>query len=201
MKPAALSYKEWEVEQLLLEIGQLCGECGEDIHVTDDVYLLQIVTPNYIDGTFNYWVVQSEKGEYAYDPYFFHQSCWADTCTEWEENAEEPLPKVLSHDQQYVIGACVLCESHIQLSETSGLLVGGSFTRSPRSPGGESSVEFEPSEEPMLICISCLHDLNTNGLEMWPYIGLTNICEAGLKSRCWRTGACQNGCQLARAAE
>lgn len=183
----------WERE-LLWKSGQNCADCGNDLHVTDDVYLIQVVYGGYDEqGNFNHFILQ-HNGDYQFEPQFFHTSCWEEL---WEDFASllEDQPPLIEPSPQLQIAECIGCASSIRANETSGLLSLGALHRSSRSPDGSSTACFAPRQEtPDMICLACLYHFNKELFEMWDELLNSGVCEEGLNERCWRNGTCLNGC-------
>lgn len=197
MKPAAFTEEEWDTEMLIWKSDHICSSCGEALHLTDELFLLQVVYPGYTEqGTLDNFIVQEVGGYYLYDPQFFHVDCWEDLLTEYRDIYEEDEEQRDLHG----VAKCTLCSSDIRAYEISGMLSFGELRRSRRFPDGQSTIYFDPcGKAPELICLLCLWRFNTSTLEMWEEIALPS-CEDGLEKRCWRNSSCTLGCQLQRGA-
>lgn len=185
---------------LNLDSGHLCGYCGEPILILEEAVLLEVV---YIAKTYEgvqYYAIEDEHGNYAYEPYFFHHNCW-------DEEVENSLCEYIEDEPPVLdsrgIAECDGCTSDIFPWETSGVLHLGDFQRSDKNPDGTYRIKFIPYEtqKSRPLCIACLALINEDILEMWEG-GIThqNACPHGIQSRCWRHNGCedpgQDGCRL-----
>lgn len=205
MKPAAFTDEEWEADVIIWESAHVCAHCGEDIHVTDEIFLLQVVYAGYDEqGNFNHFILQNSEGDYIHEPQFFHLGCWEDLWEDFELLIED-MPPLMDPEPHLQIAECYGCKSSVRAYETAGLLSFGELRRSRRSPDGDSTIYFDPcnnNNKSELICIACLFRLNDELFEMWDDLGHNGVCEEGLHERCWRNGTCTHGChRMAGAAE
>lgn len=188
----------------MTETEHVCGSCGQHLQLVEPVYLLEIVLPirNNDDGTVDTKPVLDNKGDYAYDPFFFHKHCWANLWDDFESLIED-FPAMDAPQAGKHVGECDACSSDILHMETSGLLTAGELHKSQKDPDGQGTIHFQPyaGSIPDIICIACLHYMNEEQLEMWPSITLAGICERGLYARCWREGTCANGCQFRKESK
>ena len=177
----------WDVTQLGMS-GQVCADCGEEIGILEEALCLQVAYP----VTKDQWIeAEGNEGEYLYTPHFFHVACWAD-------EIDHPLEELLTQEEMEPVlhgdgvVECECCTSDILSWELSGLLELGEFQQSER---GEREIVFVPYEgsRKIAICISCLHTINEDLLELWEE-GVTygGCCSLGLELRCWRTGVCND---------
>lgn len=167
--------------------GHQCAECHEELLVTDELVLLQIVIPQLNEmQQLVYPPFETAEGNYAYEPYFFHSMCW-DTIEERlhalleEENCET------IHDQ-YSFRVCNSCKSGLRLLEPVALVSAGEFQASKRSPNGERTVCFIPYEPTRFYCLSCIRAVNDEFLEMWDHISYQGECVQCTYQRIWRDG-------------
>ncbi len=182
-----------------LDSGHCCAHCGEPILLLDEAVLLEVAFVAKTDCV-EYFTVEDENGNYAYEPYFFHHRCW-------EEDVENVLCEYVEEETPVLDGRgvaeCEGCTSDILPWETSGVLHLGEFQRSERDPDGEFRIKFVQYEtqKSRPLCIACLALINEDILEMWEG-GITHrgACPQGVQIRCWRNGACddpgQEGCRL-----
>ena len=186
-----------------VDSGHLCGQCGQMITLMEEVVLLEVVYINKTDQV-EFYAAEDDHGNYAYEPYFFHHSCWEDDVENvlCEYMDQEELSPVLDGRG---IAECDTCTSDILPWETSGVLQLGEFQLSDKNPDGTHRVKFVQydSQRNRPICIACLNTINEEILEMWEG-GVTHqgACEEGVQSRCWRTGGCDDpgkpGCRFLR---
>lgn len=184
----------WEIDKFATETGHVCASCSEDISVLEDLCLLQVVCPVYVDGKYQYRDVTNAKGVYAYDPVFFQRGCWGDICDSLL-TAVEDREAIAAVDTTHKAHVCFACGSDILLNEVIGLLTSGDIRKSPRKPNGEHTHFFKEGEIGAdIICIACLYELNQQVITMWDGLGVKGICEDGLVEKCWR-GPCRFGCR------
>ena len=193
--PAAFTEEEWRLENLLWESDIICVNCGEDLHLTDEIFLLQVVLPGYNEqGLLDLFIV-TEGDDYKYDPQFFHLECWEELWFGMEEHIEEfqsPPPT----DDRNKVAKCHGCSAQIDVYETSGMLSFGELRCDQHLPDGQPIILFDSCNvRPHLICIECLHTFNSDLFEMWPTVSHGAVCSYGIHTRCWRQGTCQYECQ------
>jgi len=200
MRPGALTEEEWRVEQLLWESDHICSDCGEELHLTDEVYLVQAVYIGYdANGHLNNFILNDADGGYLYEPQFLHEMCWSAL---WEDFWSECGDLHVDQEPQLQVAECDGCSSGIRIHEVSAMVNLGELRRSKRSPDGNDTLYFDPCHgAPMFICIECLTRFNEEAFEMWDDLTIAGVCRQGIQERCWRYGNCAHGCQLIRAAE
>jgi hypothetical protein len=200
MKPGALTQEEWELQQLIFESGHICSDCGEDLEILDEVFLLQVVRLGWDENnTFNHFIVMDEKGDYKYEPHFFHHTCWEGLRDSLCEIVDDLDPHT-DTQPELVVAACQVCCSEIRGWEVAGLITQGELRRSQRSPNGEPTIYFSPgNNDRPLICIGCLAVLNESVIEVWEeQVRNGSECSDGRMDRCWRYSTCQQYCHRLR---
>jgi hypothetical protein len=190
----------WDVGALNLGSGHVCAHCSQELEVLEEALLLQVAYPAKPNGSMEYYIAEDEQGEFFYEPYFFHLSCWEEEVENSLYALRDDEPPVL--DERGIV-ECDGCTSHILPWELSGVLTLGEFQRATRAPDGSAGISFVPfdtvKERPY--CISCLTLINEEVLEMWEN-GITHrgACEEGVHARCWRYACCEEpgktGCRL-----
>jgi hypothetical protein len=196
MRPAAYTKEEWAVEKLIWESGHICSNCGEDLHLTDDIVLLQVVYPGYdAQGRLDYFILQSSGGDYMYEPQFFHAGCLEELVVDFEDHISMESPH-MDPEEHLQVAECTTCTAHIRAHEVSATLNRGELRCSKRSPDGTVTIYFDncSSIDTEVICLACLWRFNEEVFEMWDKVE-TGVCQIGLYERCWRYGACQLGCR------
>lgn len=182
-----------------LETGYDCAYCGKGIRILEEVMCIEVTLPAKVQDV-EYYVLEDEEGEYAYDPYFFHLNCW-------EEGLENDLNDRIEDREPIMceggIVECDGCTSDILPWEATGKLSVGEFRKPERSQDNDFAPRFIEYEnvKPRAFCVSCLHTINSEILEMWEQdITHRGACEEGVHCRCWRYESCddpgQPGCRL-----
>lgn len=193
-KPSALTAEEFEAETLLAASGHICGDCGEDLHFVDELFLIQVVYLNRVGETFEMYFVEDEDGEFEYDPYFFHLECW--------EKNHETLGELVDETPAIIhpasIAVCSCCKSDILPWEVTGSIQFGELHRSQKTPNHEATLYFHVyGSNPTFMCLSCLIELNDQVIELWEDgVDQHGECIDGSHERCWRRGLCQRECKL-----
>lgn len=168
--------------------GHQCAECHEELLVTDDIVLLQIVIPQLSqEQQVIYPPFETADGNYAYEPYFLHGMCW--------DQIEERLGNLLEEENcdtihdQYSFRVCDSCKSGLRLLEPVAMVSAGELQASKRSPNGERTVCFNRYEPTRFYCLSCIRAVNDEFLEMWESgISYQGECVQCTYQRIWRDG-------------
>lgn len=167
-----------------------CARCQDEILLTDEVYVLQVVSAT-MNGDFQILPVQCEDEDYLYEPRFFDFECWEDSIQELL-NLTSDIPPLL-HEE--AILECELCESGICLNEYFAQLVCGEIRRSAQTPDGHPTIHFEPIGGTTTLCLSCLKHINDDVHVMWDEgVDQDGECDEGTHSRCWRYGCEEEVC-------
>jgi len=191
----ALSYEEWRVEKILEESDLVCPSCGEELHVAEDLILLQVVIPSVVEGR-SVDVPLEEGGGYKYEPHFFHSVCWNSL---WEDFLEkETYPK--EDDAPHLsLFECEMCGTAIRQGEMAGTITLGEIKCSERTPLGHTTTHFSDSTFGAdHLCTSCLFIYNDEVIGVWDDMVFGTVCPKGVDARCWRDGGCGGGCRLRR---
>lgn len=183
-----------------LDSGHVCALCNEQIDMMDEVLCLEVVLPSSQNLVAQYFILENDQGEYAYEPYFFHAHCWKDDVEEQLNEAVDDQEPIM--DPNGVV-ECDGCTSDILEWETCGILTPGDFRYLEQSQDDEYSPRFVPypNTRSTALCISCLARINEEMLEMWEN-GITHAgaCDEGVHLRCWRYQSCDSpgkyGCRL-----
>lgn len=177
--------------RFIYHTGQTCAHCGEDLLVTDELVLVQIVIPQLAeDNQLAMPAFETAEGEYAYEPYFFHQHCWMEIDERLDELLQEEACEPV--DDAYSFRVCDTCKSGLRLNEPVALVSLGEIQRSKRVPNGEGTLSFQPYESQRFYCLSCIRAVNDDIIEMWEHISYGGECIQCTYDRCWRTGSTCN---------
>lgn len=173
-------------------VDNVCASCGDDetIGYGEEVVLLQIVQPQVVRGGRYFRPVMGEMGDFAFDPYFFHFTCWENFYEDITEASEDSPPRIDAASPFH----CHACHSGIREGERAGSFTLGEFYISQRTPNGERSARFHPNGEPELLCLYCLLLGNENSLEMWEELSEKGECIDCTQACCWRLPACDCVC-------
>ncbi len=181
-------FVEGDLPTFIYGTGHECADCSEELLVTDEVVLVQIVLPALDQqGRVSYPPFLNPQGEYAYDTFFFHQSCWMGNEETLRESLEdEGLEPV---GDQYSFCGCTICQSGIRLNEPSLLVQPGEMQSSQRSPNNERALTFVSyTGQTELWCLSCTRAVNDEVIEMWDSISYQGECVGCTHDRNWRIG-------------
>ena len=195
MSSAAYANEEWSLEQLIWDSGHICSDCGEELHLTDEVFLIQAIYVAYDEnGQPIPLILSADDGGYLYEPQFLHTACWESLWEDfWNEHGgTDPCP---DPEGQLQVAECYGCTSPIRAHELSAQLNLGELHCSKRLPDGEPTIHFEPNPNTELVCIECLLKFNGDIFEMWDDLEVPGVCNQGVRERCWRYGQCQLGCR------
>ena len=168
-----------------------CVQCGDVIHLTEEIFLLRIVLPFSTASGLMQYDVLNDRGDYKYEPAFFCFSCWEEENEDLQEKQED-VPPV--RDSLGVI-SCDVCHSDVRQGELVGLVEFGELHWSTRSPNFRHTHTFDSLSNDKHICIACIHHLDTSRLQpLWPgeiepTPGVA-VCTEGIFERCWRYGNC-----------
>lgn len=174
-----------------LDSGHVCALCDERINMLDEALCLEVVLPAK-PADVEYYILEDNEGNYAYEPYFFHLTCWVEEVEgQLNDSIEDDAPVLDSSG----IVECEGCTSDILAWETCGTVTVGEFKYLEQSQDGAYEPRFVPYPgiKSRPFCVACLSRINTEILEMWPE-GVTHLgaCEDGVACRCWRYGSCND---------
>jgi hypothetical protein len=177
----------------VIKTGHICHGCDEELCLTDEVALLQVVYPFCPNGHVETCAVDNGAGSFRFAPRFMHLECWEELEEDLTEKLED-VPPMLDH---YGICDCSVCASDIRAWESSGLLTFGELRQSRRRPNGEPTIHFDECGlgEPKILCVGCIMALEEEVLQMWEDFSHNGECPEGTHARCWRTGECSEVCQ------
>jgi len=197
--PAALTPDEAELENIIFQSGHECDSCGEALHLTSDVVLVQVVY-GHIDESniLTFRPVLNSEGDYGYEPSFLDEVCWDETIDKLREHMEETYGNFAPELCDYSICRCSICSSDIPPWEPCGMSTLGRLQRPKQTPNGESTICFQGTQAPDFYCISCMREYTSSILELWSNLSYHGECEEGTSRRCWRTGECEGGCRYRR---
>lgn len=175
---------------------QVCPECGETIVFTEDIVQLLVVQPQLLPKQLVFHQSLDDEGDFLYEPYYLHFSCWESVEEQLLEEVEDtpPIEDALSVFQ------CKVCGSGIRDWEHCGSLTCGEFHVSARNPHGVRGEDFIEAAEADVICLYCLLVINIGIIEFWSDEtgGVSQFGECGdcLHARCWRlpAGTCPCDC-------
>lgn len=169
-----------------MKTDQICAQCCELTVFTEELVLIQIVQPHFLNGRLLlHPVLHDETGDFLYEPYFLHFACWENVEEELESDIEDIPP--ISDDLSPI--QCKCCQSGIREWERCGAIQMGELHISKRAPNGTRGEDFVEAGNPDIICLYCLLVINQGILEFWED-GISQDCECGdcLQARCWRLG-------------
>jgi hypothetical protein len=179
--------------ELVAPTGVKCGQCGEALTLTEEIFELRVVQAELFRGALQHYDVLDDDGDFSYTPYFFEFMCWEQMEEGLRELAED-MPPIEEHG---AILECDVCRSDILPLETLGLVRFGELHHSPKNPDG-TAILFESMGSDKHLCISCLHHVNRNGVPYWNWVEPIpdrTCCSLGIQQRCWRKNQCT--CSLA----
>lgn len=178
------------LESLVTKTDIKCGECGDRLHLVEEVWQLTVMQAEHQEDQLVFHHVLNASGNLAYDPHFFEFVCWEKV----EEFVEETMEDVPPVTDEWGLIACDLCGSHIREWETMGVARFGELHCSPVMPNGEISYRFVPMGTDLHVCVACLTHANDE-FEFWQddLEGLpgTETCRDGIFERCWRKPNCE----------
>lgn len=187
-------------EELSEESGICCAECGSDLKLTEEIFLLRVVQPvRSPSGVQNVDILNQDE-DYLYAPTFFCFDCWEELQEELQESMED-IPPVM--DVGGII-ECDICRSDILPEETMVVADFGELHWSERNPSGAYTIKFVEMQKDVHVCVSCARNMEESRstpiweLEINPKPGL-QVCAEGLFERCWRYGNCK--CHKALSGE
>lgn len=171
---------------------QECARCGDHIMYTDEVYLLSVVNAEFTPEGTAYVPVQSDEGDFLYQPRFFQFECWEEVIELLREALEEY--GVSPVEDMYSVLECSACGSGIRQEESLAIVTFGEVHCSSRSPNSNNAETFTSMDgEPAILCLSCLRYISSTICSMWEgEVQEDDECEQGTFWRCWRTG-CPGG--------
>lgn len=175
-----------EMSRLIYRTGIECARCGDDVHYTDEVFLISIVRPTIsVEGVI-YEMLQADDGDFLYEPRTMNLECWEEAVEELRERMED-IPPIL--DLRAVL-ECSICESGIRTGESVGLIQFGEVHCSQRRPEDASTNTFETYDhDPQVICLSCIRLFNEDVNCLWEGdVQEGDECKEGTYLRCWREG-------------
>ena len=171
---------------------EVCADCGARIRFTDEIFLIQVVQAQTVNGKVELYPLQDDEGEYRYSPHLVHIECW--------ENVDEGIKETMQDEPPLLCeGAvleCSICASSILAWEHFGIIALGEMQLSPRRPSNESSVVFTENGHPEPICLACLVLINLQEIELWDTVTQSGECENCTQERCWRTAGCSCDCHF-----
>jgi hypothetical protein len=179
--------------------GHLCGSCGEHTYSRVPLYLLHIgrAGVQYDASGRPSQKIEAlllSDGSYRHQPYFLHEDCWDEAKDSLQELHEDQPAVKVDASKVLVFAECLSCGSHILTGEVMGVIYAGELSLSPRVPSGQWALDFETVPPFEYVCLPCLNDINMTVIEnLWgegQRILQNNECSAGIMSRCWRNGAC-----------
>lgn len=191
--PGTVEEEEEEEEGLWVESGHTCSACNENIHLTEEIYMLKVVVPSITDKI-QYSDIVAEDGDFLYEPLFFCYNCWEElieTIKEWVEDS----PPV---DDAHSIFNCSICNSGIRQGEVMSVSAFGEMHITRRSPDGITGTRtFEIcDDDPTKVCIHCLRMIDEDSVDLWNGgVSQLNECREGTAVRCWRYGCPVQGYQ------
>lgn len=168
--------------------GHICaaGDCGAELILTEDAVRLEVVIPQLVESNqVVYPPFVTQAGEFAYEPYHFHQQCWLEYVELLEQELEEYDARAMPDQHSFI--NCVVCYSGIRLLEPMGMVRHGCLQINRRNPNGEQSMFWHTNKFDH-ICIACLRALNDDILNLWGETSISYMgeCPACTYKRIWR---------------
>ena len=185
-----------ESGDITMRTEQVCPQCGENLVFTEDVIQL-LVVQHHADHS-AHPVQDDEDGDFLYEPYFLHFSCWEEIQDSLLEEVEDVPPVEDVHGPF----RCKFCGSGIRTWEHCGSLTCGEFHISKRNPHGQRGEDFIEAAPPDVFCLYCLFVINEGIMEFYDCEagGVSQFGECGdcLQARCWRlpAGTCPCTCHM-----
>lgn len=174
------------------QTGECCAQCDEPLSFGETIVMLQVVRPEFQGDHFVLMPLLDEDGDFLYEHFFLHFSCWEEIADDYKKEIEDTPPV---HDAMSIV-QCEYCNSGVREWETCGAATHGEFHRSKRAPsGGGHGQELVPNGAPDVICIHCLEQINENSLTFWSEgVGQDGECDECQHVRCWRGFDCECTC-------
>lgn len=151
------------MEENLIATEHICSDCGEELALTDEVFLVQVlyqsITPEGGEVFYNV----EEGGDFVYTPHFFCMECWEET-RETLEGLVEDLPPV---GKPGATRSCAICKSGIENMEITAVITLGELRRSQRMPAGKPTIHFAGVQKPEVWCRACAARLSGDVIELW----------------------------------
>jgi len=189
-------------EEVEVGSGIYCTSCGDELGLTDEVFLFHIVHVVNTDAGLQMVDVLEMNGYFRYIPVFWCFSCWEETLEEVKELLEDSPPL---EDADGIV-ECDICGSDILQGEAFATAAFGELHYSERNPHREYMPKFVGMNNEIHVCIGCLNHLEeSRDTPIWktgvePVPGLS-VCLDGLFERCWRTRTCDHSTCVHRTGE
>lgn len=188
--------KQREAEDFSTRTNMRCSYCDEHIHFVEEVVHFRIARPLHTGSevVFLDFVVEEEGPDfedYVYPPHWLEFTCWEDLVSELNEMVEDSPPT--RHEES--VRNCDHCGSGICEQELCAVGYLGEIHVSDKMPNGVVTEEFAvSSQDPFVMCLSCLNLVNDHTIELWEPEDLNQAgeCQECTHARCWRWSGC--GC-------
>lgn len=200
------AHYDWDSEHEEPESTEIvCAHCEDEIEMTEECFLLQVVQCQSIGGQVHFYPVideTDEDGDFLFEPYHFHFDCWE----ELYEKINTEMRDVPPVEDVVSVIECSCCGSGIRGIEVhdGGEIPGeysatyslGEFRRSERAPAPELTFgpAFVPIAKPEVLCTYCTAILNELAITMWEDFSHEGECTDCIQNRCWRFQACGCSC-------
>jgi len=182
---------ELEVTDNATKTGIGCPECGNYIHLAEEIFEVRIVQAQLVDGGLVYHDLLNDEGDYAHEPRHFDFECWENLEEDMASYCEDTPPM----EDALGLIECDLCKSDIREWEVLALVRFGEIHCSKRSPHGPTYT-FENMGKDKQICLSCVYNADER---LWEeeidVIPQVSVCLEGVHSRCWRRNCCKDRCE------
>lgn len=165
--------------------GNVCADCESGIALTEEAFLVQVVTPAKAGGAVLFFPVIDEHdvaGDFLFEPYLYCFTCWEEHWDNLKNEANDSPPVA----DGYSVIECACCGSGIREWEYAGTFTLGELRTSPREPNNTPGAHFVPVNKPEVICLYCLRTFNENYIEMWNELSQFGECADCTHFRCWR---------------
>ncbi len=150
------------MEATLIGTDHICSDCGEELALVEEVFLIQILYQSIDDNGEQFFNVE-EAGDFVYEPHFFCTDCWEAT----KETLRGLMEDVPPLENPSAVRRCPVCGGGIQNMETAVVITIGELRRSQRMPAGEPTIHFAGIQRPEVWCAHCAAKLNSDIIELW----------------------------------
>jgi hypothetical protein len=185
------SSRDGDEPTIMFETGHKCtdGDCCAELLVTECINLLQVMLPTVDSaGVTTIEPFLGPNHEYAYEPFFFHDGCWANIMNALSDLLEEYELSDLLEQDPYSFAHCAGCRRGLRVGELLGTVQLGEFSGAIRAPEGHAAKYTAYNQAPEYLCLSCLRAVNEDIIELWERISYAGECTSCTFERNWRIG-------------
>ncbi len=172
-----------------LQIVANCVNCGDDIRLTEEVFLIAFTRPYQTpEGVVFYELTITSVPIPVGVPCFYCFTCWEEQKEALQDNSEDELP--IQEDDGKALLECDICSSDICHGETFATETFGELQWSERSPNGQATVAFIPMGDASHICVDCISNAEEDQAFQIQVSEVEDeepiTCQLGKHLRCWR---------------